>query len=144
MTLCFFFSETDGEIHKTSVQRGGQTQSLGAPPFARWQPKGKGPAKDKFTADAHHPTRSRSKRKSNIENRDPDTNILMIKFGALSVPCKVHTGDPVICSNDQCAAILNYHSKITKETGSGGEGNVRELCDRSYKLTDALYTGMGL
>ena len=52
-----------------------------------------------------------------------DTNILMIKFGALSKPCKVHTGDPVICSNDQCAAILNYHSKITKETGV--EGNVR-------------------
>ena len=54
---------------------------------------------------------------------DKDTNILMIKFGALSKPCKVHTGDPVICSNDQCAAVLNHHSKITKETGV--EGNVR-------------------
>ena len=54
---------------------------------------------------------------------DKVTNILMIKFGALSKPCKVHTGDPVICSNGQCAAILNYRSKITKETG--GEGNVR-------------------
>ena len=129
------------------MQRGGWTQSLGAPPSVcsvRCQPKEKGPAKDKFTADARHPTRSRSKRKSNIEDRDPGTNILMIKFGALSVPCKVHTGDPVICSNDQCAAILNYQSKITKETGSRGEGNVRELCDRSYKRTDALYTGMGL
>ena len=57
------------------------------------------------------------------KGEDMDTNILMIKFGALSKPCKVHTGDPVICSNDQCAAILNYHSKITKETGV--EGNVR-------------------
>ena len=62
-----------------------------------------------------------SKRKSKVE--DKDTNILMIKFGALSKPCKVHTGDPVICSNDQCAAILNCHSKITKE--EEGEGTVR-------------------
>jgi hypothetical protein len=61
------------------------------------------------------------KRKPKYE--DKDTNILMIKFGALSKPCKVHTGDPVMCSNDQCAAILNYHSKITKEAGI--EGNVR-------------------
>ena len=56
------------------------------------------------------------------KHEDKDTNILMIKFGALSKPCKVHTGDPVVCSNGQCAAILNYHSKITKETE--GEGNV--------------------
>ena len=113
------------------MQRGGWTQNLGAPPFVRsvsYQPKGKGPAEHRFAADEHHASRFRSKRKRpDTEDKDPDTNILMIKFGALSVPCKVHTGDPVICSNDQCAAILNYHSKITKETG--GEGNVRELCD---------------
>ena len=60
--------------------------------------------------------------KSKCEDRD--TNILMIKFGALSKPCKVHTGDPVICSNDQCAAILNCHSKIIKEGGKGSS-NVR-------------------
>ena len=65
-------------------------------------------------------------RKRKPKSQDTDTNILMIKFGALSKPCKVHTGDPVICSNDQCAAILNYHSKITKETGV--EGNVRLVC----------------
>ena len=44
-----------------------------------------------------------------------NTNILMIKFGALSKPCKVHTGDPVVCSNDQCAAVLSHLSKISSE-----------------------------
>ena len=47
--------------------------------------------------------------------RESNTNILMIKFGALSKPCKVHTGDPVVCSNDQCAAILSHLSKISNE-----------------------------
>ena len=84
------------------------------------------------------------KRKPKCEDRD--TNILMIKFGALSKPCKVHTGDPVICSNDQCTAILNCHSKITKE--EEGEGNVRFIQQLlrinimiSYYNTDV---GMGL
>ena len=74
------------------------------------------------------------------KHEDKDTNILMIKFGALSKPCKVHTGDPVICSNDQCAAILNHHSKITKEAGV--EGNVRFCVHAVFrkKLADIAYT----
>ena len=74
------------------------------------------------------------------KHEDKDTNILMIKFGALSKPCKVHTGDPVICSNDQCAAILNHHSKITKEAGV--EGNVRFCVHGVFRkrLADIAYT----
>ena len=70
------------------------------------------------------------KRKPKVEERD--TNVLMIKFGALSKPCKVHTGDPVICSNDQCAVILNYYSKITKEEEE--KGNVRSISYAMLKL----------
>ena len=72
------------------------------------------------------------------KHEDKDTNVLMIKFGALSKPCKVHTGDPVVCSNDQCAAILNYHSKVTKETER--EGNVSACAKFRLKLADDVYT----
>ena len=118
----FFSSEPDiGNIQKTSIQRG--YKRPGAPPLVHsmtYQPKNEsGLVKGGFEADEDH------RIKLSVKDKDPDTNILMIKFGALSKPCKVHTGDPVICSNDQCAAILNYHSKIIKETGV--EGNVREL-----------------
>ena len=104
------------------------------------------PIADEYDADICNPPPP--KRKPTHE--DKDTNILMIKFGALSKPCKVHTGDPVICSNDQCAAILNCHSKITKEAGV--EGNVRfcvhavfrgkkwlMLLLQRYKIVDVAY-----
>ena len=84
-------------------------------------PQPRDSAMENFLADNECDSDNPTNRTSRSE--DKDTNILMIKFGALSKPCKVHTGDPVICSNDQCASILNYHSKITKETGV--EGNVR-------------------
>ena len=108
---------------------------LNAPPpkfqSLNFQPKGsiKGNlAADECDTDSFYnsprPPPQIPKRKPKFEDRE--TNVFMIKFGALSKPCKVHTGDPVVCSNDQCAAILNYHSKITKETE--GEGNVRIYC----------------
>lgn len=59
--------------------------------------------------------------------QDCNTNILMLKLGVLSKPCKSHTGDPVVCSNDQCTAILNYKSKITEV--EGGPKKVRFLQD---------------
>ena len=129
-------TETEGKIHKTScTQRGGGKPVSAPPPFATVrslsdQPKQKGTAKaaGKCDTDSVSPPPPRiSKRKLKHEDRDLNTNVLMVKFGVLSKPCKVHTGDPVICSNDQCAAILNHHSKITKK--AGGEGNVRvKLC----------------
>ena len=128
-------TETEGKIHKTTCTQRGGGKPVGAPPpiatvhSLSYQPKQKGTTKARFAADecdtdsvSPPPTRI-SKRKWKHEDRDPNTNVLMIKFGVLSKPCKVHTGDPVVCSNDQCAAILNHHSKITKE--AGGEGDVR-------------------
>lgn len=61
------------------------------------------------------------------KQQDCNTNILMLKLGVLSKPCKSHTGDPVVCSNDQCTAILNYKSKITEV--EGGPKKVRVLQD---------------
>jgi hypothetical protein len=98
------------------------------------------PVNDECYADSgDFPPPRPPKRESKYE--DKDTNILMIKFGALSKPCEVHTGDPVMCSNDQCAAILNFHSKITKEAGI--EGNVRfcvHACMPSLKIADIACT----
>ena len=53
-----------------------------------------------------------------------NTNVLMMNFGALSKPCSVHTGDPVICSNDQCAAILSHISEIKSEKEGDSETKV--------------------
>ena len=39
-----------------------------------------------------------------------DTNIFVVKFSSLSEPKPVHTGDPVICSNQACTAVLNHLS----------------------------------
>ena len=96
--------------------------------FAKHQrstPEPKTSEADEITSSDYAPPPSRErKRKSGVEDtRTPVTNVLLIKFRALSKPCKVHSGDPVICSNEQCAAILNHHSKITQEDVD--EGKVR-------------------
>ena len=44
-----------------------------------------------------------------------DTNIFVLKFNSLSEPKPVHTGDPVICSNQACTAVLNHLSYIREE-----------------------------
>ena len=128
-------TETKGKIHETSIYRRDGKLVHAPPPFATVrslsdQPKQKETAKaDECDIDSVNlPPPRIPKRKPKPEDRDPNTNVLMIKFGVLSKPCKVHTGDPVICSNDQCAAILNYHSKITKETGTEGNVRVCTLC----------------
>ena len=133
-------TETEGKIHKTSIHRGDGKPVGAPPPNATFrslsdQPRQKGIAKARFaqadecdTDNINPPPPRIPKRKPKPEDRDPNTNVLMIKFGVLSKPCEVHTGDPVICSNDQCAAILNYHSKITKETGTEGNVRVCTLC----------------
>ena len=45
-----------------------------------------------------------------------DTNVFMVKFSCLSEPKPVHTGDPVICSNQACTAVLNHLSHIIEES----------------------------
>ena len=72
-------------------------------------------APDFTTRAAPGPPLPRRQRGPRPIHEDRNTNVLMLKLGALSKPCKVHTGDPVVCSNDQCTAILNYNSKVTTE-----------------------------
>ena len=110
---------------KTATYRGNAENYFHRAPSHKSRSKGPQPSDSAMEnlnlagdeCDSDIPTKRTSR------SEDKDTNILMIKFGALGKPCKVHTGDPVVCSNDQCAAILNYHSKIIKETGV--EENVR-------------------
>ena len=47
--------------------------------------------------------------------RRSDTNILAVKFNRLVEPSDVHTGDPVVCGNDGCSAILSHLSSITDQ-----------------------------
>lgn len=44
-----------------------------------------------------------------------DTNVFVVKFNSLSEPKPVHTGDPVVCTNKACTAVLNHLSYIRKE-----------------------------
>lgn len=44
-----------------------------------------------------------------------DTNVLVVKFSSLSEPKPVHTGDPVVCSNQKCTAVLNHLSHVREE-----------------------------
>lgn len=44
-----------------------------------------------------------------------DTNVLVVKFSSLSEPKPVHTGDPVVCSNHGCTAVLNHLSHVREE-----------------------------
>ena len=44
-----------------------------------------------------------------------DTNVFVVKFSSLSKPKPVHTGDPVVCSNQACTAVLNHLSHIREE-----------------------------
>ena len=46
-----------------------------------------------------------------------DTNVFVVKFNSLSEPKPVHTGDPVVCGNQACMAVLNHLSYIREEQG---------------------------
>lgn len=48
-----------------------------------------------------------------------DTNVFVVKFSSLSEPKPVHTGDPVVCSNQACTAVLNHlsYDYIREEPG---------------------------
>jgi len=46
--------------------------------------------------------------------RKADTNIFSVKFKTLAESSSVHTGDPVVCKNTQCSAVLSHLSDLTK------------------------------
>lgn len=47
--------------------------------------------------------------------RKSDTNILAVKFNQLIEPSHVHTGDPVVCRNASCSAVLSHLSSVGKQ-----------------------------
>ena len=53
-----------------------------------------------------------------IKSRQVDTNILALRFDTLGGRASIHTGDVVVCKNDECAAVLSHLSKVTEKTDS--------------------------
>ena len=58
-----------------------------------------------------------------IHTRRADTNVISLQFSRLQEKVNVHTGDPVVCKNSDCTAILSHLSRISDE----GESKVRIL-----------------
>lgn len=56
-----------------------------------------------------------TKQSSGMDGYKVDTNVFVVKFSSLSQPKPVHTGDPVVCSNQKCTAVLNHLSPIREE-----------------------------
>ena len=44
--------------------------------------------------------------------RTPDTNIVILQLNQLTDPAKVHAGDPVLCSNSRCTAVMSHLSTV--------------------------------
>ena len=70
--------------------------------------------------------------------RRSDTNVLAVKFNKLIEPSDVHTGDPVVCTNKNCSAILSHLSSMSSQDGkdesvSRGIGSkVKDFADLAY------------
>lgn len=56
-----------------------------------------------------------------IHTRRADTNVISLQFNRLQEKVNVHTGDPIVCKNSDCAAVLSHLSRISGE----GESKVR-------------------
>ena len=56
--------------------------------------------------------------------RRSDTNILAVKFNTLAEPSDVYTGDAVMCSNENCSAIMSHMSSLVDQEEK--EDKVRE------------------
>ena len=44
--------------------------------------------------------------------RAPDTNIVTLQLNQLTDPAKIHAGDPVLCSNSKCTAVMSHLSTV--------------------------------
>ena len=65
--------------------------------------------------------------------RRTDTNVLAVKFNKLIEPSDVHTGDPVVCSNLSCTAVLSNLSSTTDQEGKDEKVN---SCSLKQRQTD--------
>lgn len=48
-----------------------------------------------------------------IKARKADTNLFAVTFDGLSGQPSIHTGDPVVCTNSDCNAVLSHISEVT-------------------------------
>ena len=48
-----------------------------------------------------------------VRSRQMDTNVVAVTFDTLSGSTDVHTGDVVVCNNQECTAVLSHLSKVT-------------------------------
>lgn len=53
--------------------------------------------------------------------RQADTNVIAVKFNTLTEPSHMHTGDAVVCSNEDCTAILSHLSRLKENTETGAK-----------------------
>lgn len=60
-----------------------------------------------------------------IRSRQVDTNVVAVTFDTLSGPAGVHTGDVVVCNNEECTAVLSHLSKVSG--GSDFDQKVRNI-----------------
>ena len=47
--------------------------------------------------------------------------MIAVKFNALTEPSHMHTGDAVVCSNEDCTAILSHLSRLKENTETGAK-----------------------
>lgn len=63
------------------------------------------------------------KQERGIRSRQVDTNVVAVTFDTLSGPAGVHTGDVVVCNNEECTAVLSHLSEVSG--GSDSDQKVR-------------------
>ena len=66
------------------------------------------------------------KRERGVRSRQVDTNVVAVTFDTLTGPAGVHTGDVVVCINEDCTAVLSHLSKVTGEQES--DQKVCKIC----------------
>ena len=54
-----------------------------------------------------------------------DTNVVAVTFDTLSGPAGVHTGDVMVCNNEECTAVLSHLSKVSE--GSHSDKKVHNI-----------------
>ena len=62
------------------------------------------------------------KQERGVHSRQVDTNVVALTFDTLSGPAGVHTGDVVVCNNEECTAVLSHLSKV-----SGGSDSYQKV-----------------
>ena len=63
----------------------------------------------------HLSEKQEQQQQQGFRSRQVDTNILAVRFDTLSGRGNIHTGDVVMCNNQECTAVLSHLSKITGE-----------------------------